>query len=250
MLRSFWGKLFKWNGLFGFVLILLFGIPRFIIVLQANQTGNYRYVPIIFIIMWIAPFVLLTREGRSFIGMRKTRNYHWLFISLFTGAAACAVMFMIAELCFGNSVNNWFVYISKSYSVVDLIRNATSEQKQAYFLIYALAGMTFSPIGEELMYRGLIHGSFAAQLGEKQASLVDSLAFSLTHLAHFGIVYLSGVWTFLPLPGVLWVLLMLGTSLLFFFCKEKTGSLLGAIFCHAGFNLAMTYFIFYHILNR
>src|SRR5256885_16203051 len=102
MLQSFWGKFFQWNGLFGFVLILLFGIPRFIVVLQANQTGNYRYVSLIFIMMWIAPFVLLTREGRSSIGMKRPRNNHWLFISLLTGAAACAVTFGVAELCFGS----------------------------------------------------------------------------------------------------------------------------------------------------
>ena len=133
---------------------------------------------------------------------------------------------------------------------VDLIRNATGREKQIYFLIYALAGMTFSPIGEELLYRGMIHGSFATRLGEQRASLIDSLAFSLTHLAHFGIVYVAGVWTFLVFPGFLWVLFYEGISLCFFVCKEKTGSLLGAILCHAGFNLAMTYFIFYHILVR
>lgn len=30
-------------------------------------------------------------------------------------------------------------------------------------------------------------------------------------------------------------------------CKQQTGSLLGAIIAHAGFNLAMIYFIFYHL---
>ena len=181
--------------------------------------------------------------------MKRPTNYHWLFFSFLTGAAACTVMFGVAEICFGNTVNNWFVYISKSYSSVDLIRNATDREKQVYFLIYAIIGMTFSPGGEELLYRGMIQGSFATRLGDHQASLIDSLAFSLTHLAHFGIVIISGVWSFLFLPGLLWVILMFGTSLLFFFCKEKTGSLLGAILCHAGFNLAMTYFIFYHILS-
>jgi len=35
---------------------------------------------------------------------------------------------------------------------------------------------------------------------------------------------------------------------LFTYARIKSGSILGAIIAHAGFNLAMIYFIFYHIL--
>jgi membrane protease YdiL (CAAX protease family) len=109
--------------------------------------------------------------------------------------------------------------------------------------------MTFSPIGEELFYRGIVHGSFAVNFGEQKASLADSSAFALTHLAHFGIVYISASWHFLFVPALLWVLSMFLASLAFTKCKEKTGSILGAIICHAAFNMAMMYFIFYHIIK-
>ena len=108
--------------------------------------------------------------------------------------------------------------------------------------------MTFSPIGEELFYRGLVHGSFVKILGEQKASVADSMAFALTHLAHFGIVYFLDSWHFLFVPALLWVVSMFMTSRVFFLCKEKTGSILGAILSHAAFNLTMMYFIFYHIL--
>jgi membrane protease YdiL (CAAX protease family) len=108
--------------------------------------------------------------------------------------------------------------------------------------------MVFSPIGEELFYRGIVHGSFVPKTGEHMASIIDSLAFALTHLAHFGIVYIMGNWSFLFVPSLLWVFFMFLTSRLFFLCKVKTGSILGAIASHAGFNLAMMYFILYHIL--
>ena len=52
--------------------------------------------------------------------------------------------------------------------------------------------MTFSPIGEELFYRGIVHGSFTGRFGEQKASFFDSLTFAITHLAHFGIVYVLG----------------------------------------------------------
>ncbi len=108
--------------------------------------------------------------------------------------------------------------------------------------------MTFSPIGEELFYRGIVHGSFVPQLGEQKASIADSLAFALTHLAHFGIVYTAGSWNFLFLPAMLWVFFMFLSSRIFFICKEKTGSISGAILSHAAYNLTMMYFIFYQVL--
>ena len=83
---------------------------------------------------------------------------------------------------------------------------------------------------------------------EQKASILDSLAFALTHLAHFGIVFVAGHWSFLFLPAAIWVMLMFLASRLFFICKVKSGSILGAILCHAGFNLAMTYYIIYFIL--
>ncbi len=246
MLRSFWGKWFRYNSYFGWALILLFGIPRFILVLNASRIQSYGSVSFIFLFMWIAPFLFLTSEGRGAIGLKMPSHYGWLVSSFFAGVLACAVMFGAATWAYEHTSNNWLVYISRSYALA--INHSAGEEKQMYFMIYAIIAMTLSPVGEELMYRGLIHGSFATQIGEYKASILDSLAFAITHLAHFGIVFISGSWRFLFFPGLLWVLFMFGAGQLFFLFKEKTGSLLGAMFCHAGFNLAMTYFIFYHIL--
>ena len=59
--------------------------------------------------------------------------------------------------------------------------------------------MTFSPIGEELFYCEIVHGCFAGRFGEQKASFFDSLTFAITHLAHFGIVYVLGGWLYLYL---------------------------------------------------
>ncbi|MBX2964541.1 MAG: CPBP family intramembrane metalloprotease [Cyclobacteriaceae bacterium] len=246
MLRPAWQNIFRFNWLFGLLLILLLGIPRFILVLQANVTGNYNFIPVIFILMMIAPVVFLTKEGRRTIGIKKPANYHWLLYSFLAGIAACAVMFLTAELLFNETISNWFVYISKSYAVSQT--GLTESDRLIFFVIYSIIGMTFSPIGEEVFYRGIVHGSFAVQYGNQKASVIDSLAFALTHLAHFGIIYISGRWSFLLLPSLLWVFFMFMASRLFFVCKQKTGSILGAVVSHAGYNLAMMYFIFYHIL--
>jgi membrane protease YdiL (CAAX protease family) len=247
MLRAFWQKLFKFNWVFGLALVLLLGIPRFIIVLNANVADNYSKIAFIFLVMWFTPLIFLTKEGRRSIGIKKPVNYHWLFYAFIAGITLCTIVYFVGIGLFGHTFNNWFVYIAKSYNTKNILFNY--QQRLAYFLIYACTAMTFSPIGEELFYRGIVHGSFAVRLGEKWASVADGAAFALTHLAHFGIVYIFGGWQFLFLPAMLWVLFMFLSSLLFFYCKVKTGSIAGAIICHAGFNLAMIYLIFYHILK-
>lgn len=107
--------------------------------------------------------------------------------------------------------------------------------------------MLFSPIGEEFLYRGVVHGSFIAKYGEVKASIFDGLAFALTHLAHFGIIYQAGSWDFYMVPALLWVVSMFTVSQVFFRCKLMCDSIFGAVFSHAGFNFAMMYFIFYYI---
>lgn len=239
-------KYLRFSPYLGLTLILLFGVPRFIIVLNANLTGNYGLTSIIFVAMWLTPFLLLKRDGRKAIGISTPQKYQWLVYAFLIGIMVATLGYFIGDLFYNHSIENWYAYISKSYRL-------TPDQLQGsnriiYFSIFAGTSMLFSPIGEELLYRGLIHESFVKRFGENKASIIDSTAFALTHLAHFGIVYVEGTWQFLFLPALIWVAFMFLTSRLFYFCRKKSGSIYGAMLSHAGFNLAMTYFIFYHIL--
>ena len=243
--RPAWQRLFPSRIIFGVMMILLLGIPRFIFALNANITGNYNLISVIFVFMWIAPFIFLTKQGRRDIGISKPSDSVWLPMSFFIGLIVCAIMFFTAQILFGDTTGNWFKYISNSYKVS--AGTLSEKDLMTFFIIYAIIGMTFSPIGEELFYRGIVHESFK-QWGDNKASIADSLAFAITHLAHFGIVYESGRWMFLPVPALMWVAFMFLASHLFYLCRKKTGSIAGAIICHAGFNLAMMYFIFFHIL--
>jgi len=74
-IRTIFQSLFTYNWTFGLILIILFGIHRFILVLSANIIRNYGYVSIIFILMWFMPFILLNKKGMAFIGIKKPANY-------------------------------------------------------------------------------------------------------------------------------------------------------------------------------
>ena len=236
----------QFNSSLGLTLIFLFGIPRFFIVLNANMTGSYGATSLIFISMWLVPFLLLKRDGRKQIGICKPKKYQWLIYAFVLGMVAAAIGYFIATFIYSHAIENWYVYISKSYRITP--NQLQGSNRSIYFAIFAGTSMIFSPIGEELLYRGLIHESFVPQFGENKASIIDSSAFALTHLAHFGFVYTAGKWQFFLVPALLWVIFMFLTSRLFYFFRKKSGSIYGALLGHAGFNLTMTYFIFYHIM--
>ncbi|SHK17466.1 hypothetical protein SAMN04488007_2260 [Maribacter aquivivus] len=241
-LKPFWNKHFNFDRKFGLLLILLLCIPRIVLVLHGNQIGNMQFVGIMMLFMAVAPFIFLSKHGRYQIGIKKPANYSWLIIAICIGLTFSMFLYFLGESLYGKSYENWYQYISKSYNISTDINEQT---KLITFGISAFIGMTFSPIGEELFFRGIVHSSFANSLGNKKASIIDSSAFAIVHISHFGIVFHNQHWEFLLVPSAIWVLCMFLVSIMFYICRERCGSILGAILCHSAFNLGMTYCIFY-----
>lgn len=158
--REFWGKTIAFNARLGLLLILLFGIPRFILVLGANSGGTYSFISLIFLAMWATPFLLLNKKGRDLIGLHKPKRPIWWMFAPLLGIGMCALVFLLGDWFYGTSMSNWFVYISGAYDGV-VPKDIASQQLLAFGIMAAI-GMTFSPIGEELLYRGLIHQCFVA----------------------------------------------------------------------------------------
>ena len=245
-LKPFWNKVFKFDWKFGLFLILIICIPRFILVLHANETANYSYIGLIMVISAIAPFIFLSKFGRKKIEIKKPTNYRWLIIAFVIGIVCSIVLYFLGETIYGNSYENWYYYIGKSYNIPTEI---DQQSKLTMFVIMALTGMTFSPIGEELFFRGIVHSSFANSVGNKRASIIDSSAFAIVHISHFGLIFTNQQWQFLIIPTLIWVLSMFCISILFYRCRKNSGSILGAIICHSAFNLGMIYCIFYPIIR-
>ncbi|MCI6671633.1 MAG: CPBP family glutamic-type intramembrane protease [Prevotella sp.] len=241
-LRPFWNRIFSFNWKFGLFLILIVCIPRFILVLNANASGSYGAIGLIMTLSAIVPFFFLSKYGQKEIGITKPQKSNWLLIAFVCGLIASLFLYFLGQILYGNSYENWYEYIGKSYKIPTSI---SPNDKKILFVIMAITGMTFSPIGEELFFRGIVHSSFAKSIGEKKASIVDSSAFAITHISHFGLVFINNNWGFFTIPTIIWVLSMFLMSILFFTFKKHSGSLLGAIICHSAFNLGMIYSIFY-----
>lgn len=245
-LKPFWSKVFSFNWQFGLFLILAFCVPRFILVLLANKTANYGYIGLIMLLSAVTPFVFLNKNGRRAIGIKTPSNKRWLIIAFGIGIVFSISLYFLGETLYGTSYQNWYDYIGKSYKIPEEIN---AQSKFVLFAVMALTGMTLSPIGEELFFRGIVHSSFAKSIGNGKASVVDSLAFALVHISHFGLVYINQQWKFFVGPSLIWVLCMFVISILFYQCRKNSGSILGAIVCHSAFNLGMIYCIFYPVLR-
>jgi len=241
-LRPLWSRWLTFDWKLALGLILLVCIPRFLLVLEANASGNYGWIGLIMVLSGIIPLLLLSRVGRKKIGLRRFNNFRSAAVAFCSGLIAGYGLYVLGELLYAGSYENWYVYIGKSYAIP---QDIPPGEKHTLFAVMALAGMTFSPIGEEFFFRGIVHESLLASVGEKDASIADGSAFALTHISHFGLVYVYGRWLFLFVPALMWVLSMFLVSLLFYRMKVYSGSLWAAVLCHAGFNLGMIYAIFY-----
>ena len=229
----------------GGLLLAVFSVIRFALVLHANVTRSYQFIALFFVALIALPFLLLSQAGRQRIVLVWPARWWGVLLGGLLGVLSCAVLFYAASFCFGLTASNPLVYISRTYQVPSVLNEDT---RRMYFLIYAGTSMLFSPIGEELFYRGLVHECFTASLGTKRATLLDSAAFAVVHLAHFGLVYSGQGWHFLFWPSLLWVASLFVSCLLFTVGRAKSGSVWGAVMAHALFNVTMSYFIFYHLL--
>jgi membrane protease YdiL (CAAX protease family) len=244
--REFRRPFARWLGFdlrTGTLLLIALGAIRVTLVLQANVTGQYQAVSVVFVAMALLPWILLTKAGRRAMGIVMPPRWRWTIPGAVAGAAAGSVTFVLFFALWGDSLENAFVYIGNTYSAVP--SGVSDSDRTIYFVIFALIGVTFSPIGEEMIYRGLAQESFAPRLGETKAALVDAAAFAVIHLAHFGVVYIGGSWSVFWAAGALWLASMFAASLVFHLFRRWTGSIWGAVASHAGFNLAMTVVIFY-----
>src|SRR5690606_28568225 len=222
--------------------LLIICIPRFILVLSANETGNYSLIGLIMFLSALVPFLFLSKYGRNKIGIKSTEKFNSIIIALVIGIVFSVFIYILGQTIYGNSYENWYRYIGKSYNIPE---NISVQGRRTMFGIMAITGMIFSPVGEELFFRGIVHGSFAKSIGNKKASIIDSSAFALIHISHFGLVFINNSWNFYVVPTLIWMFSMFIVGLLFFEMKKRADSIWGAIICHSGFNLGMIYCIFY-----
>ncbi|MCC6073034.1 CPBP family intramembrane glutamic endopeptidase [Massilia sp. GCM10020059] len=112
------------------------------------------------------------------------------------------------------------------------------------YLMFTLPALVFSPVAEEIFFRGILQRTLEQHLPEQTSTLIESAAFGVVHLCHHGLMVGAAGLGWMPLSGSLWMMLMFGTALLFARIRKRSGSLYPAMAAHAAFNLTMNAMIF------
>lgn len=220
-------------------LAVVFALMRAVGMLGPSQ---FRWMlPLGFVLMAITPWLLLTRDGRKQIGLTAPRSTRFYVPSILLGAAAAFICFLLGVALFGASEDNWFVSIASNYRQnVD----TTGFSLLQLHLMFTVPAVLFSPIGEEIFFRGLLQRALEERLSARNSTLVECGMFGVVHLCHHGLAVNAAGFTVRPLSGGLWVMLMFLAAYVFARLRQRSDSLYPAMISHATFNVVMNVFIF------
>ena len=218
---------------------VLFAVMRFVGTL--GPASAQWTLPLGFVLMAAVPWMLLTTEGRRQIGLRASSSLSHYGLGVLAGVVAALACFAVGMVLFGDSADNWFVSVAANYRVtMDTSRMSTA----ALYLVFTLPALLFSPIGEELFFRGVLQRALEERLTVNASTAIECAAFGLVHLCHHGLVLGAAGIVLRPLSGALWVGLMFLVAFLFAALRKRSGSLFPAMASHAAFNATMNFVIF------
>lgn len=189
-----------------------------------------------FVVLALLPMLMLSRDGRRQIGLTRARSAAWYVLGPLLGAVAAMVFWYVGVALFEETADHWFVTVRQALFADPRLRAMTPA---ASFVTLALPAAIFSPIGEELFFRGYLHESLARRMPEAAAAATTSAVFGAMHVLHHGVsVGMSGLeWR--ALSGAIWVVLAALLSLLFIRCRRQSASIWPAVLAHAAFNVMM-----------
>lgn len=226
----------------------IFGLTLVLVLVSTAARAAAMFGPVswraLFMVMCIGmialPWIVLSREGRRQIGLCRPRRMTWLALGLLLGAVAASACFLLGMALYGSGPEHPFVSVARNYR----LQPTEGWSLLRLHLTFTIAACLFSPLGEEIFYRGFLQKVLADRHGALRATLVEAGLFALVHLCHHGILATPDGVRLLPVSGALWVMQMFLLALLFAWLRRRAGSVLPAVAAHAAFNAAMNGWIF------
>jgi membrane protease YdiL (CAAX protease family) len=235
LIKPFWTALLGPPWLVSLVFLAAVAAVRFFAVFSPYSLQEIFFLQVV--AMWASPFFLLTPNGRREIGLVEPgMTALSMSLSALAGAACGVVFFGLGMILYGGSPNNWCISI-RTYLHLDEMRGLMPPL--SLFALYSVPAIFLNPVGEEILFRGIIQQSFARRFGAAFATIASSLFFGLIYL------YLHGLWRdasgfHLRLgSAVVAVFLMACLGAVFTLCRKLSGSLWPAMAAHAAFNLTV-----------
>ncbi len=193
-------------------------------------------LPASFVTMMLLPWLLLSADGRRLIGLCRPTSWWALMPAVLAGACAALACGALGWLLFGHSLDNWFMTVAASYRGM---MDSSAFSILMLHLVFTLPAMLFSPIGEEIFFRGILQRALEQKCSVRLSTLLECAAFGLVHLFHHGPFFGATA-----ISSALWVMAMCLTAALFATLRQRSGSLVPAMAAHAAFNATMNGVIF------
>lgn len=204
----------------------------------------------LFLLMCVAmialPWIVLSPHGRYQIGLKFPTSGSYFLGALAIGIAAAGLCFVLGYLLYGTTADNWFVSVARSYQQ----QPTQGLSLLQLHLMFTIAACLFSPIGEELFFRGFLQKVLEQRLSARASTHLQGALFALVHLCHHGILATAAGLALLPGSGALWVLLMFALAWSLAWLRRASDSLLPAVLAHAAFNATMNACIFAFLWAR
>lgn len=181
----------------------------------------------------------------GFVRPTTRRDY---LLGILWGGMMAVFCFVLGWVLFKDGPDNWFVSVRDYYRANPAAAHAGVGTA---FLIFTIPALIFSPLGEEIFFRGFLHEALQEKLSARASALVDSSIFGVIHIFHHGITRNGGGDIEIHvISGAMWMGLMTGAALVFSRLLTRTGSLYPVILSHAMFNLSMNAGIFTFLWQR
>jgi membrane protease YdiL (CAAX protease family) len=234
-LKPFWSRTIGPPWLVSLLLMILLGAVRYIAIFSAYPAQALFFLQ--YAAMWIAPFALLTTNGRYQIGLRERgATLKSMGLGCLAGSLYGLAVFVLGTSLYGYSQDNWCISLREYLRLTEL-RGVL--HPAAVFGIFAVPAILFAPIADEVLFRGFIQTTFERRWNVVVATTVNCVAYGLTYL------YFHAFWQdaagihYRNVSGTLTFVLFVGIALVFTLCRHLSGSLWTAVAAHAGFNLTM-----------
>jgi hypothetical protein len=212
VLRPFWSRIYSGAWLYSVVLFVVFAALR-----TYATFGPAKARPLFlfqFLLMWLLPFILLTRSGRQEIGICKVSRPAWLLWGPLLGALAAAGAVAVGFALYGYGSDNWIITLRNTYREV-----AVPMGKWPAIAVLALPAAIVSPVGEEFFFRGLFYFSPKRVTSNGIAACANSFAFASVHLLVHGVSRdAAGLHVRLG-SGLMWLLVIMGMAWVLTVCR-------------------------------
>jgi membrane protease YdiL (CAAX protease family) len=234
-----------WKRWIGSLFALAVVLAALFVALRVTGTLGPRSLrwtlPLGFVLMMALPWIFLDRQGRERIGLVRSWSVNGYALALIAGAAMAGGCFAVGLGLFGQGQDNFFVSIANSYRAA---MDTRGMDMLSLYLVFTIPALIFSPIGEEIFFRGFLQEALQERFRVRVATLLEAGLFGVVHLCHHGLVATTAGLVVLPVSGALWVLLMFAVALVFAGLRRMSGSLYPAMAAHMAFNATMNGLIF------